>query len=54
MQIKRINKYDTASIVMVVDKTHDDEVDLKKEMEKMGGEGQAQLRRIKKLEEKVD
>jgi len=32
----------------------EDEKTLKKEMEKYGGEGMAQLKRIKKLEEKVD
>jgi len=38
----------------VVDKSNEDEKQMRKEMEKFGGEGQAQLKRIKKLEEKVE
>ena len=53
MQIQRINKYDYGQFSLV-DKSNDDERTLKKEMEKFGGEGQAQLMRVKKLEEKVD
>ncbi len=53
MQIQRINKYDYGSFSLI-DKSNDDERTLKKEMEKFGGEGQAQLKRVKKLEEKVD
>ena len=34
--------------------SNDDERELKLEIERNGGEGQAQLKRIKKLEERVD
>jgi hypothetical protein len=37
----------------VVDKTSDDERQLKRDMEKSGGEGQLYMKRVKKLEERV-
>ena len=53
----RINKFDFQVGGLVVDNSHKDEEELKKEMSKKGylslkdgGEGQAQLRKIKKLE----
>lgn len=37
----------------MVDKTSDEERQLKKDMEKSGGEGQLYMKRVKKLEERV-
>lgn len=60
MQLQRINKFDSNKYLLdfelnsVIDRSEDDEKQLRKEMEKFGGEGQAQLKRIKKLEEKVE
>jgi len=60
MQLQRINKFDSNKYLLdfelnsVIDRSEDDEKQLRQEMEKFGGEGQAQLKRIKKLEEKVE
>jgi hypothetical protein len=49
----RINKFDYG-LSVVVDRSEEDALELRQEMEKQGGEGQAQLKRIKQLEEKVE
>ena len=51
-QIQKISKLDTGAYT-VMDKTSDDERQLKKDMEKSGGEGQLYMKRVKKLEERV-
>lgn len=56
LQLQRINKTHMSDYGFgsANDKSEEDEKQLRKEMEKFGGEGQAQLKRIKKLEEKVE
>ena len=52
-QILRINKSDYG-YAKVVDMTADDEEQLREEIEENGGEVMAQLRSVRKLEEKVE
>lgn len=52
-QIQKINKLETG-VFQVIDKTDDDERQLKYDMEQGVGEGQLHMKRIKKLEERVE
>ena len=52
-QILRINKSDYG-FAKVVDSTKDDEEQLREEIEENGGEVVAQLRSVRKLEERVE
>ncbi len=53
-QIQLINKFDLGIAASSEEANARDEEAMRKEMEKNGGEGQAQLRSIKRLEEKVE
>eukprot|EP00347_Sterkiella_histriomuscorum_P018178 403346494 len=53
-QIKRINKFEFSGHGLMVINPLDEEKELKKEMESKAGESQAAMRRVKKLEQKVE
>lgn len=53
-QIKRINKFEYQFGTVIMSNTVDQDKELKKELEGKGGEGKAALRRVKKLEQKVE
>lgn len=52
-QIKRINKFEY-NLGMMMSNPLDEEKELKKDLDAKAGEGQAALRRVKKLEQKVE